>query len=224
MEASAQSSRPITATAVSLHPECDNPVAHQSRIFEDVINRHTSSLTNTIGNNLTYLSNKFIELEFISREASDNILTKQGIGNVEKGSQFLGLIIANSRISYEQKQWFSEFVSVFSSEAAYTSLATTMTEDFKMNMPHSSSIPFTAQTDLPANEPQSVHTHSQGTVSDQVQSRTVVATSTVDNFIDYVKTVYRESDVERQTSVVKWPPTPSKVYINLVCIDHHCEW
>ena len=90
-----------------------------------------------------------------------------------------------------------------------------------MNMPHSSSIPFTAHTNLPANEPQSVHTHSQGTVSDQVQSRTVVVTSTMDNFIEYVKTVYRESDVERQTSVVKWPPTPSKVYINLVCIDRH---
>ena len=40
-------------------------------------------------------------------------------------------------------------------------------------------------------------------------------------FIDYVKTVYRESEVERDTSVVKWPPTPSKVYINLACIDRH---
>ena len=123
-EASAQSSRSITATAVSLHSECDDTVAHQSRIVEDVINRHTSDLTNTIGNNLTYFSNKFIEFGFISREASNNILTKYGIGNVEKGSQFLGLIIANSRISCDQKQWFSEFVSVFSSEATYTSLVT----------------------------------------------------------------------------------------------------
>ena len=40
-------------------------------------------------------------------------------------------------------------------------------------------------------------------------------------FIDYVKTIYRESKVQRDTSVVKWPPTPSKVYINLVCIDRH---
>ena len=36
-----------------------------------------------------------------------------------------------------------------------------------------------------------------------------------------MKIVYRESEVERDTSVVKWPPTPSKVYINLVCIDRH---
>ena len=38
-------------------------------------------------------------------------------------------------------------------------------------------------------------------------------------FIDYVKTIYRSSEVERDPKVVKWPPTPSKVFINLACID-----
>ena len=38
-------------------------------------------------------------------------------------------------------------------------------------------------------------------------------------FIEYVKTVYRESAVRRDTSVVKWPPTPSTVFINLALID-----
>ena len=38
-------------------------------------------------------------------------------------------------------------------------------------------------------------------------------------FIDYVKTIYRSSEVERDTKVVKWPPTPSKTFINLACID-----
>ena len=38
-------------------------------------------------------------------------------------------------------------------------------------------------------------------------------------FIEYVNTVYKGSAVQRDTCVVKWPPTPSKVYINLVCID-----
>ena len=41
----------------------------------------------------------------------------------------------------------------------------------------------------------------------------------VSQYIDYVRTVYRKSKVERDTNTVKWPPTPSKVYINLVCID-----
>ena len=41
----------------------------------------------------------------------------------------------------------------------------------------------------------------------------------VNQFIDYVKTIYMESEVERNTKVVKWPPTPSKVFINLTCLD-----
>ena len=41
----------------------------------------------------------------------------------------------------------------------------------------------------------------------------------VTQYIDYVRTVYRKSKVERDTRTVKWPPTPSKVYINLVYID-----
>ena len=90
---------------------------------------------------------------------------------------------------------FDEFVGVFSSEAAYEDLVTRMAEDFKNSISHTLSSPSTSHT------PQ---------LSPHVRS-----------FIDYVKTVYRESEVERQTSVVKWPPTPSKVYINLVCIDRH---
>ena len=38
-------------------------------------------------------------------------------------------------------------------------------------------------------------------------------------FIDYVKTVYRGSKVERDPKVIKWPPTPSEVYINLALIN-----
>ena len=41
----------------------------------------------------------------------------------------------------------------------------------------------------------------------------------VQQFIDFVKRTYRSSVVESNTSVVKWPPTPSQVYINLACID-----
>ena len=38
-------------------------------------------------------------------------------------------------------------------------------------------------------------------------------------FIDYVKTIYKSSEVESNPKVVKWPPTPSKVFINLACIN-----
>ena len=45
----------------------------------------------------------------------------------------------------------------------------------------------------------------------------------VNRFYAYVKTLYRRSAVERSTQVVKWPPTPSKIYINLACIDRNTE-
>ena len=38
-------------------------------------------------------------------------------------------------------------------------------------------------------------------------------------FIDFVKNTYKGYKIERDPKVLKWPPTPSKVYINLACID-----
>ena len=43
----------------------------------------------------------------------------------------------------------------------------------------------------------------------------------VGQFTDFVKTTYRLKQVETNTIAVKWPPTPSKNYINLVCINRH---
>ena len=48
-------------------------------------------------------------------------------------------------------------------------------------------------------------------VSDQSEAFT--------QFIDFVKTTYKGYKIERDPKVLKWPPTPSKVYINLACID-----
>ena len=38
-------------------------------------------------------------------------------------------------------------------------------------------------------------------------------------YINYVRTIYRLSEVEKNSIAIKWPPTPSKIYINLVCVD-----
>ena len=201
-----QSSAQMTTTTTTTdlpHPECGDAVAHQSRIVENVINRHTSDLARTIAKNLTYFSNKFIQLGFINRDASDNILTKHGIGIAEKGSQLLSLVIDNFNTSHNKKNWFYNFVCVFSSEAAYEDLATRMTRDLTTSMAEE----FKYCTSHTPSSPSTLH-------ADQLSPH-------VRSFIDYVKTVYRESEVERQTSVVKWPPTPSKVYINLVGIDRH---
>ena len=38
-------------------------------------------------------------------------------------------------------------------------------------------------------------------------------------YIDYVRTIYQQSVVEKDLNAIKWPPTPSADYINLVCVD-----
>ena len=37
--------------------------------------------------------------------------------------------------------------------------------------------------------------------------------------VDYVKSTYRQCRIVKNLNVLKWPPTPSKVFINLACID-----
>ena len=64
------------------------------------------------------------------------------------------------------------------------------------------------------------HLHSEPQSQRQSSRTTNTAVkSLIDHFVDYVKTIYRGSEVETETKVVKWPPTPSKIFINLACID-----
>ena len=56
-------------------------------------------------------------------------------------------------------------------------------------------------------------THTQGS------SATVYHRSPMDTFVHYVKSKYKQCEIERNLHVLKWPPTPSNVFINLACID-----
>ena len=38
-------------------------------------------------------------------------------------------------------------------------------------------------------------------------------------FVHYVKVTYKQCEIEKNLNVLKWPPTPSRVFINLACID-----
>ena len=43
--------------------------------------------------------------------------------------------------------------------------------------------------------------------------------SPMDTFVHYVKVTYKQCKIVKELTVVKWPPTPSKIFINLACID-----
>ena len=56
-------------------------------------------------------------------------------------------------------------------------------------------------------------THTQGS------SATAYHRSPMNTFVHYVKNTYKQCEIERNLNVLKWPPTPSKIFINLACID-----
>ena len=51
------------------------------------------------------------------------------------------------------------------------------------------------------------------------QPKRVRYDSPMTTFINYNKAMYKISVVEKDPRVTKWPPTPTKVFINLACID-----
>ena len=121
----------MAAPAVS---ESGDALAHQSRIVENVIDKHTTNLIRIFGSDMTYFSGRFIELGFITRDASKHI---HGMGSGERGSHLLDLLVTNCRISPDKKQWFDKFVYVFLSEAAYKHIANSMTKDLEKMLPGS---------------------------------------------------------------------------------------
>ena len=193
-----------------LHPE---PHSHSSqyqyhsarksdlaRIIEEVINRHTTELSTLIGDDEVYFTNEFIRLGIITRHSSKEIRTTCGIGNGERGRRLLDTVTTNIGGSRDR---FEKFVSVFSSEPAYQELATSMTENFRTG----------SNCSLSHNVAESCVAHPPiGPFQSSVAA-----------FVNHVKTVYRSKSVERDTTVVKWPPTPSEIYINLAMINRQAN-
>ena len=84
-----------------------------------------------------------------------------------------------------------------------------------------------SQTQVPSREPHSLSI-STGDNSASVedgndcgppQPKRVCIETPMAQLISYIKAIYKRSTIEKQLNVVKWPPTPSKVFINLACID-----
>ena len=176
------------------------PTNAMARIIEEVINRHTTELSIVIGDNVTYFANAFVSLGIITRHSAKEIRSMHGIGNSERGSRLLDTVTTNIGGSRDR---FENFVSVFSSEPAYQELATSMTENFRTR----------CNCSLSHNVAESCVAHPPiGPFQSSVAA-----------FVNHVKTVYRSKCVETDTTVVKWPPTPSEIYINLAMINRQAN-
>ena len=174
-----------------------HPLKYTSYI--DVVNQHSDVLTETISGDLTFFINKFIELGFVTRTATANILSQHGVGSGEKAGQLLSLLNACYNRTCNKEKWFDKFVGVFSSEPAYENLANRMT--VALEKIRWSDFGSSLTEPLPQ------------------LGKSPLFRSPMDAFVHYIKIGYKQCEIEMNLNVLKWPPTPSKVFINLACID-----
>ena len=191
------SSSTLLATPSSSPEHTNHQLKHTSYI--DVVNQHSDILTETISGDLTFFINKFIELGFVTRTATANVLSQHGVGYGEKAGQLLSLLTAHYNRTHNKEKWFDKFVGVFSSEPAYEDLADVMTVALeKMRW---SDFGSSVTEPLPQ------------------LGKSPLFRSPMDAFVHYIKIRYKQCEIEKNLNVLKWPPTPSKVFINLACID-----
>ena len=70
-----------------------------------------------------------------------------------------------------------------------------------------------------AHSPHSLSQEQGGSSFGSSSSKKTSFKSPMDQFVFYVKATYKQNEIEKDLNVIKWPPTPSEVFINLACID-----
>ena len=88
------------------------------------MDEHTTAVTDTVSLDLTYFSNKFIECGFITETAASEVLSKLEVRAGDKSRELLHLVRQNCKMSLKKQVWADKFIAIFSSQAAYSDLAT----------------------------------------------------------------------------------------------------
>ena len=88
------------------------------------MDEHTTAVTDTVSLDLAYFSNKFVESGFITQTAASEVLSKLGVSAGDKSRELLHLARQNYKTSLKKQVWADKFIAIFSSQAAYSDLAT----------------------------------------------------------------------------------------------------
>lgn len=86
------------------------------------IRKNIDFITATVSGSLQWFANKLEEKGFIKGEEAQGIIRILGIPEANKARQLLDSVFIKLRIPEKRKQWFDEFVAIFSGEAAYEDL------------------------------------------------------------------------------------------------------
>ena len=88
------------------------------------MDEHTTAVTDTVSLDLIYFSDKFIESGFITQTAASEVLSKLGVSAGDRSRELLHLARQNYKTSLKKQVWADKFIAIFSSQAAYSDLAT----------------------------------------------------------------------------------------------------
>ena len=88
------------------------------------LSSHLTSITDTVtvGDNLQWFANRLVEKAFVTRRVAQGILGLSGTTPAYKAGQLTDSVFAVIRTSDRKKHWFNEFVSIFSTDRAYSEL------------------------------------------------------------------------------------------------------
>ena len=114
----------VLETLLFMHTEPSYSFIHADML--EVMNSHAVILSRIVSRDLTNFSNKFVEKGFITRSATDEVLSQHAVGNSNKASQILEGVKENYDYSLKRQEWAEKFISTFSSEAAYRDFAETL--------------------------------------------------------------------------------------------------
>ena len=92
--------------------------------FLKVMDEHTTAVSDTVSLDLNYFSSKFVESGFITPTAAREVLSRLGVSAGDKSSELLRLVRQNYNKSLKKQLWADMFIAIFSSQAAYSDLAT----------------------------------------------------------------------------------------------------
>ena len=88
------------------------------------MDEHTTAVTNTVSLDLNYFSNQFVESGFITQTAAREVLSQLGVSAGDKSRELLHLARQKYKTSLMKQVWAYKFIAIFSSQAAYSDLAT----------------------------------------------------------------------------------------------------
>ena len=106
------------------------------RAESSVIRQMYRRLLDVISTDICGFSAKFLQNGFITWDAKTELSTTLGVGDKSKAGRLLDIVHA-AMPAGDKQEWFDNFISIFSVDAAYQELAEDLKKEYESGINHS---------------------------------------------------------------------------------------